>query len=44
MMVKNFSVLKKALGFSIDLEMILCLIDKKMLIDQHTIAYPIKLI
>lgn len=43
-MTKNFAVLKKALGFSIENEIILCLVDKKTYIDYSTIAYPIKLI
>lgn len=43
-MTKNFAVLKKTLGFSIENEIILCLIDKKTYIDYSTIAYPIRLI
>jgi len=43
-MTKNFAVLKKALGFSVENEIILCLVDKKTYIDYSTIAYPIRLI
>lgn len=40
-MVKNFSVLRKAMGFTVKHEMILCLIESKTWIDMNTIAYPI---
>jgi uncharacterized protein len=43
-MVKSFGVLKKALGFSVENEMILCLVEKKMIIEPTTLAYPIKYI
>lgn len=43
-MTKNFAVLKKALGFSVENEIILCLVDKKTYIDYSTIAYPIRFI
>lgn len=43
-MVKSFSVLRKALGFTIEHEMILCLIESKTWIETNTIAYPIALI
>lgn len=43
-MTKNFAVLKKALGFSVENEIILCLVDKKTYIDYSTIAYPIRVI
>lgn len=43
-MTKNFAVLKKALGFSVGNEIILCLVDKKTYIDYSTIAYPIRFI
>lgn len=43
-MTKNFAVLKKALGFSVEYEIILCLVDKKTYIDYSTIAYPIRFI
>jgi len=41
-MVKSFSVLKKALGFTVENELILCLVENKILIDITTIAFPIK--
>lgn len=40
-MVKNFSVLDKAVGYKIGCKVILCLIDKKMYLDDDIIAYPI---
>jgi hypothetical protein len=43
-MVKSFSVLRKALGFTMEHEMILCLIETKIWIETNTIAYPIALI
>ena len=43
-MTKNFAVLKKALGFSVENEIILCLVDKKTYLDYSTIAYPIRFI
>ena len=43
-MVKSFSVLRKALGFTMQYEMILCLIETKTWIETNTIAYPIALI
>jgi predicted AAA+ superfamily ATPase len=43
-MVKNFSVLKRAMGFEIDKEIILCLVDRNTLLSEHILAYPIKLI
>lgn len=43
-MVKNFSVLKRALGFEIDKEIILCLVDRNILLSENILAYPIKLI
>jgi hypothetical protein len=41
-MVKSFSVLKKALGFTVENELILCLVENKIWIDITTIAFPIK--
>ncbi|HHW79496.1 MAG TPA: ATP-binding protein [Acholeplasmataceae bacterium] len=41
-MVKNFSVLKKAIGYNVVNEVILCLVEKKIYIDHTTIAFPIK--
>ena len=43
-MVKNFSVLKRALGFKVDKEIILCLVDRDTLLSENILAYPIKLI
>jgi hypothetical protein len=41
-MFKSFSVLKKALGFTVENELILCLVENKIWIDITTIAFPIK--
>lgn len=41
-MTKNFSVLKRALGYEIDKEIILCLVDRNTLLSEHILAYPIK--
>jgi predicted AAA+ superfamily ATPase len=43
-MVKNFSVLKRTLGFEVDKEIILCLVDRNTLLSENILAYPIKLI
>lgn len=41
-MVKNFSVLKRALGFEVDKETILCLVERNTFLSEHILAYPIK--
>jgi uncharacterized protein len=43
-MAKNFSVLKRAIGFVVDKEMILCLIERNTNLSDNLLAYPIKLI
>lgn len=43
-MAKNFSVLKRAIGFVVDKEMILCLIERNTYLSDNLLAYPIKLI
>lgn len=40
-MAKHLSILDKALGYKIGNKIILCLIDKKMYLDNDIIAYPI---
>lgn len=41
-MVKNFYLLHKAIGYKVDHEIIVSLIDKKMYLNEHVLAYPIK--
>ena len=43
-MAKNFSVLKRAIGFVVDKEIILCLIERNTYLSDNLLAYPIKLI
>ncbi|MGI6090968.1 MAG: hypothetical protein ACOYEL_06250 [Saccharofermentanales bacterium] len=40
-MAKHFGILKKAAGYKIGNQVILCQIDQKMYLDQNLIAYPI---
>lgn len=41
-MAKNFKILHKALGFQVFNEMILCLVNKKIMLKDHLIAYPVE--
>ncbi|MCF7930180.1 MAG: ATP-binding protein [Acholeplasmataceae bacterium] len=41
-MAKNFKILHKALGFQIFNEMILCLVNKKIILKDYLVAYPIE--
>jgi len=41
-MAKSFKVLHQALGFTVFNEMILCLIEKRVFIKEHLVAYPIR--
>lgn len=41
-MTKSFNVLKRAVGFTVENEIILCLVDQKTLIDYNAVAYPIR--
>lgn len=41
-MAKNFSVLKRAIGFVVDKEIILCLIERNTYLSDNLLAYPIK--
>ena len=43
-MAKNFSVLKRAIGFVVDKEIILCLIERNTYLSDNLLAYPVKLI
>lgn len=43
-MAKNFRVLKRAIGFVVDKEIILCLIERNTYLSDNLLAYPIKLI
>lgn len=41
-MAKNFKILHNALGYTVFNEMILCLLEKKIFLKEHLVAYPIK--
>ena len=42
-MTKNFYLLHKAIGYRVDNEIILSLVDKKMYLNENVLAYPIKI-
>ncbi len=41
-MTKNFYLLHKAIGYKVDNEIILSLVDKKIYLNSNVVAYPIK--
>jgi predicted AAA+ superfamily ATPase len=43
-MAKSFSVLKRAQGFVVDKEIILCLVERNTLLSENILAYPVTFI
>jgi predicted AAA+ superfamily ATPase len=43
-MAKNFYLLHKAIGYKVDNEIILSLVDKKLYLNKNVLAYPISII